>query len=480
MEETTLQGLLNEIVYNVSGIGVIDYIASWDPVPADEMNRNFLEYNIFVDDMTTPVATVNNISYDLTTYGTGIHEVGISAVFSSGESSISSLQYEEGSSMFTDIVSYYELDGDAIDASGNGNDGLINGNITFTDGISGLCAEFDEDGEYIVASSVFTTAPEAFAVSWWILPYSTSNWNQQVRSSVGWDGFNFHSTNEGTIYTGTNTGTRFTPSSCSEGVLIDEWQFFTFSFDNGNASLFRNGKLIAHRDNMTMPVAWNGFQIGIDNANTIDGLVDEVRVWERFVGEAEVQYLFTENYPIWGTIEGTVTYAINGNPVEGAVISAGMFETTTDVNGFYSIDVAACTYYLVECAVNDYDVECVENVVIGEDEIVVIDFEYGFTGTNDHNIIPNITRLHDNYPNPFNPVTTISFDLDHTEDTQLLIYNVRGQKVKQLVNKTLESGCYSYVWNGEDDNNRPVASGVYFVRLKSGKQEISRKCLLMK
>ena len=93
-----------------------------------------------------------------------------------------------------------------------------------------------------------------------------------------------------------------------------------------------------------------------------------------------------------------------------------------------------------------------------------------------------------NYPNPFNPSTTISFNLttEHTENTELIIYNIKGQKVK-----TLECGnrvtaastrlMHSITWNGKDENNQPVGSGVYMYQLKvDGKAVASRKCLLLK
>ncbi|RLC52393.1 MAG: hypothetical protein DRH79_04930 [Candidatus Cloacimonadota bacterium] len=483
LEEVNLQALLNELIQSIQGLGVIEYIAYWDAVPADAINRSFQEYKVFVDDMTTPAATTNELSFDVSSIGSGVHEIGISAVFSTGESAISSLEYEDGNSMFTDIVGYYELDGDATDSSGNGNDGQINGDITFAyDGVIGLCAEFDEEAEYILAPDVFTTAPEAFSVSWWLLPETTFNWNQQVRAAVGWDGFNFHTSNEGTIYTGVTTGTRFNPNTCSEGVTINEWNFFAFAYDNGYSCLFKNGHMIAQRDNMNSPIAWDGFQIGHSNANTIDGKVDDVRVWERSVGTAEVQHIFTENYPFWGTIEGTVTSAINGDPVEGAVITAGMFEAVSDAAGFYTMDVAGCSYPLVSCVVDDYDIEFVEDIIVGDGATVVIDFEYGFVGSDDPILIPVTTKLHNNYPNPFNPSTTISFELNTevTDITELVIYNVKGQKVKQLIRDHLSAGQHSIIWNGEDNSNKPVSSGIYFYQLKAGDVIQTKKMILMK
>ena len=481
LEQSSLQGMLYEMIFDVQGVGVINYMVYWDAVPADLENRSFQGYNVYVDDMTTPIASMIEVFYDVASVGSGMHEIGVSALFTTGESAISSLEYEDGNTMFTDIVGYYELDGDATDSSGNGYNGQINGNITFAyDGIIGLCAEYDEEAEYIVAPDVFTTAPVAFTVSWWLLPDSLFNWNQQVRSTVGWDAFNFHSTNEGTIYTGTNTGTRFTPNTCSEGVVLDEWNFFTFSYDNGYASLFRNGNKIAQRDNMTAPVAWGGFQIGTADANTINGKVDDVRVWERSVGTAEVQYIFTENYPFWGIIEGTVTSAVNGNPVEGAVITAGMFEAISDASGFYSMDVAGCTYSIVNCAVGEYDVEFVEDIVVGDGEILVIDFEYGFVGSEDPIIIPQMTKLHNNYPNPFNPTTTISYDLNNNSKVKLEIFNIKGQKVLTLEDGEKTAGHHNIVWNGKDSEGSSVSSGVYFYKLDTEDYSSVKKMILMK
>ena len=87
-----------------------------------------------------------------------------------------------------------------------------------------------------------------------------------------------------------------------------------------------------------------------------------------------------------------------------------------------------------------------------------------------------------NYPNPFNPETTISFSLttEITEDTEIVIYNVKGQKVKTLINEILPAGEHSVVWDGTDDNNRQVGSGVYFYKMKAGSLTYTKKMILLK
>ncbi len=86
------------------------------------------------------------------------------------------------------------------------------------------------------------------------------------------------------------------------------------------------------------------------------------------------------------------------------------------------------------------------------------------------------------FPNPFNPTTTISFSLQNNSNVELSIYNIKGQKVKQLVSdiRQLPEGQHSVVWDGTDENNQPVSSGIYFYKLKAGEKEIIRKMLLLK
>ena len=92
-----------------------------------------------------------------------------------------------------------------------------------------------------------------------------------------------------------------------------------------------------------------------------------------------------------------------------------------------------------------------------------------------------------NYPNPFNPTTTISFSVTQNSDfVNLEIFNIKGQRVKTLdcsnsFAATSKKLTHSIVWNGDDENGKPVCSGVYLYKLNvNGKTEAVRKCLLMK
>jgi len=89
--------------------------------------------------------------------------------------------------------------------------------------------------------------------------------------------------------------------------------------------------------------------------------------------------------------------------------------------------------------------------------------------------------LLNNHPNPFNPSTTISFSIPEESKVELSIYNPKGQKIRTLVKDQFTAGDHKTTWNGVDDNNKPVSSGIYFYKLQvNGKVEAVKKCLLLK
>ncbi|MFC1509526.1 two-component regulator propeller domain-containing protein [Candidatus Omnitrophota bacterium] len=93
---------------------------------------------------------------------------------------------------------------------------------------------------------------------------------------------------------------------------------------------------------------------------------------------------------------------------------------------------------------------------------------------------PEKTSITSHYPNPFNISTTISFILPKSGVASLIIYNITGQKVRELLTESLPAGTHSVAWNGRDDNGTPVSSGMYFSRLLSGKHIAVGRMLLLK
>ena len=93
---------------------------------------------------------------------------------------------------------------------------------------------------------------------------------------------------------------------------------------------------------------------------------------------------------------------------------------------------------------------------------------------------PNAYRLSQNFPNPFNPTTTIRFDIRAKGHVKLRIYNVAGQLVKTMVNDVMDAGSYTKEWKGTNNLGTEVASGVYFYRIEAGEYENVKKMVLLR
>jgi len=95
--------------------------------------------------------------------------------------------------------------------------------------------------------------------------------------------------------------------------------------------------------------------------------------------------------------------------------------------------------------------------------------------------IPLANLLKGNYPNPFNPETTVYFSVEATSSlVNIEVYNLKGQKIKTLVSEQLSSGSHSAVWNGKDDLGKSVASAVYLYKMRTGNYTSTKKMILMK
>jgi len=93
---------------------------------------------------------------------------------------------------------------------------------------------------------------------------------------------------------------------------------------------------------------------------------------------------------------------------------------------------------------------------------------------------PRQFQLYNNYPNPFNPATTISYDLPISAPVKVDVLNILGQHVRTLVDETQSAGHYEVVWDSKDNQGRTVTSGVYIYRITTGDFTNSKKMVLLK
>ncbi|HPH61206.1 MAG TPA: T9SS type A sorting domain-containing protein, partial [Candidatus Syntrophosphaera sp.] len=99
---------------------------------------------------------------------------------------------------------------------------------------------------------------------------------------------------------------------------------------------------------------------------------------------------------------------------------------------------------------------------------------------NSDSVIPAVTELKGNYPNPFNPSTTIAYSVKEATPVLIGIYNIKGQLVRTLVDEAKTAGNHLVVFDGLDNNRQPLSSGVYFYRMRAGDYSRSQKMIMMK
>lgn len=102
------------------------------------------------------------------------------------------------------------------------------------------------------------------------------------------------------------------------------------------------------------------------------------------------------------------------------------------------------------------------------------------TGVENNSVLPIAFALGQNYPNPFNPSTTIRYAVPYEADIEITLYNIMGEKVKQLVKEHKTAGYYQVVWDGRNEFSDVVSSGVYIYSMKAGSYQSTRKLTFLK
>ncbi len=125
----------------------------------------------------------------------------------------------------------------------------------------------------------------------------------------------------------------------------------------------------------------------------------------------------------------------------------------------------------------------VDNISLS-DSIMQADFIVGFSSTipdpEEPPQLPNAMELMQNFPNPFNPTTSISYTISNNSIIQLVIYNIMGQEVRTLVNDQKEPGTYEVEWDGTNGSGTILSSGIYLYRLTSGSSTETKKMVLLR
>jgi len=183
-----------------------------------------------------------------------------------------------------------------------------------------------------------------------------------------------------------------------------------------------------------------------------------------------------------GSISGNISLQSGPGNILDVNIKAEDFVTHPDDSGNYSLPLKFGNYN-VSAGLSGYTEFTTEGINIDEDNSTLTDLDivlsFGVSAGED---IPDNKILLENYPNPFNPVTTINFQLrSYEENINLEIFNIKGQMIRSYNFKNVAGGALQSVsWEGNDESGNPVSSGIYYYRLSGKDHTISRKMLLMK
>ena len=95
-------------------------------------------------------------------------------------------------------------------------------------------------------------------------------------------------------------------------------------------------------------------------------------------------------------------------------------------------------------------------------------------------LFPDKLRIYNAHPNPFNPVTSLSYDLPNNSVVKITVHDMMGRVVKTLVNDSQTAGFKSVQWNATNDKNEPVSAGLYLYTIQAGEFRQTRKMVLLK
>ena len=231
---------------------------------------------------------------------------------------------------------------------------------------------------------------------------------------------------------------------------------------------------------------------------------DDARLWEDaspvWVNgivsgiDANLTPLLTFNNTINGIVSGRIVDE-NGDPLSGAIATMQLRDgpvmaySFSDNDGTFDIPWGDEGEYLINISKVNYSSRSIW-VSVSLDESatnsMLITLESTFTDLpeedpgNADDQLPTAYRLYRNYPNPFNPITHIQFDLPAPQQVSLNVYNILGRRVCELLSSKMPAGSHTVTWDGTDQHSLPVASGIYFYVLQTPATRLVGKMILQK
>jgi len=179
-----------------------------------------------------------------------------------------------------------------------------------------------------------------------------------------------------------------------------------------------------------------------------------------------------------GTISGIVT-DLGGSPISGAFITAGNQTDTSDLSGEYTLSLVPGLYTVI-CTATGFATQTLENVSVIAGQTSPLDFSLGSVSNSDLNSSPAALLLSSPYPNPTPSYSKVSFRVEPSMPYELTVFNSRGQVLQSVSGVSSGTNTMEHVWDGKDSRRQNCPSGLYYIRLRSGTEQILRKLSLIR
>ena len=199
--------------------------------------------------------------------------------------------------------------------------------------------------------------------------------------------------------------------------------------------------------------------------NYFQGEIKEIAIWDGNLYALAINSLYNDGSPI----DATSDYRNYGS--------------ASDLVGYWKMNEASgnkVTDYSTKGNTGTVHGASWERKIYSENGPFQLHIDASGLSVDDNTSLPDQFQLHANFPNPFNPTTTISYDLPEQAQVTLGIYDLLGKKIKTLVNQSQDAGNKIAMWDGTDNLGRQVSAGVYLYQIQAGEFTQTRKMLLLK
>ncbi|MFC1620616.1 LamG-like jellyroll fold domain-containing protein, partial [Candidatus Neomarinimicrobiota bacterium] len=426
------------------------------------------------------------------------------------------------------LIAYYPFNGNANDASGNGYHGSVNGAALTADRFGNANGAFSFDGvdDYIYVPAngelSFDAATESYSVAvWFRINAFTNNFgdlhiikDREVGTN-SWQSYSLAVNNESNPEASRKRLQNGIWNGAYDSYLVrtadtlqaNRWYYGVSAVKAGEVSqLYLDGLLkdaLSIVDITDTKGNTGGITIGAgaypSGLQHFNGDISEVRIYNRALSATEINSLYHEGG--WdledttspatptnltatpGDQQITLTWTPNSEadflryriymstppfPISLIDSTIDILDTTYTINGL--ANGTTYTSYLSAVDIN-----------LNESELTTgINATPGAVSTTSNEAMPSEYALHAAYPNPFNPVSTIRYDLPQGSAVSLVVYDIMGREVARLVDGYMELGNQQVIWDSRDKNGREIPSGIYIARLVTPEYTKSIKMVLLK